>query len=167
MIVILMGVTGTGKTTVAKALALRTGWPFAEGDDYHSEANVVKMKAGIPLTDTDREPWLEALHGVIAGWVKADSNGVMTCSALKESYRQTLVAGFPEDAVHFVLLEGSKTVLERRLERRKGHFMNPALLNSQLATLEKPKDALRVEVTNSPDGEVDTILAGLGVTAKR
>jgi gluconokinase len=166
MIAIVMGVTGTGKTTVAKALVARTGWEFAEGDDYHSEANVAKMKAGVPLTDTDREPWLEALHQVLAGWVAAGKNGAMTCSALKETYRQTLSAGFPEGTVHFVLLQAPKEMLEERLEHRPGHFMNPALLDSQLATLEMPRDAIRVAVTGTPAEAVNAILAVLEPAAK-
>ncbi len=163
MIAIMMGVTGTGKTTVAKALVKRTGWEFAEGDDYHSEANKAKMKAGVPLTDTDREPWLEALHGVLAGWVGAGKDGVMTCSALKEKYRRTLASGLPDGLVHFVLLEAPKAVLVQRLRHRTGHFMNPALLDSQLATLEMPKEAIRISVQGTPEETVQAILAKLGV----
>ncbi len=161
-----MGVTGTGKSTVAKALVERTGWEFAEGDDYHSEANKAKMKAGIPLTDTDRGPWLEALHRVLAGWVAAGKSGAMTCSALKEAYRKTLAGGLPPDVVHFVLLEAPKAVLVDRLEHRTGHFMNPALLDSQLATLEVPKDAMHISVCGSPGEAVDAILAQLEPAAK-
>ena len=165
MIAVLMGVTGTGKTTVAQALVKRTGWEFAEGDDYHSEANKAKMHAGVPLSDTDRAPWLRALHEVLAGWVSAGKSGVMTCSALKAAYRDTLTAGLPADAVRFVLLEAPKQVLEERLEHRTGHYMNPALLDSQLATLEAPANALHISVTGTPDEAVDAIAAGLGVTA--
>ena len=165
MIALLMGVTGTGKTTVAQALVERTGWEFAEGDDYHSEANKAKMHAGVPLTDADRAPWLRALHDVLAGWVGAGKNGVMTCSALKAAYRQTLTAGLPEGAVRFVLLEAPKQVLEERLEHRTGHFMNASLLDSQLATLEVPENAVHISVTGTPAEAVDAILAKLGVTA--
>ena len=162
-----MGVTGTGKTTIAHGLVDRTGWEFAEGDNYHSEANIAKMKAGVPLTDRDREPWLEALHGVLAGWVQAGKNGVMTCSALKESYRKTLTEGLPDGAVRFVLLEAPKQVLVDRLEHRTGHFMNPALLDSQLATLELPENALDVSVVGTPAQSVDQIVEKLGVAVKR
>ncbi len=166
MIAILMGVTGTGKSTLAHELVHRTGWEFAEGDDYHTEANKEKMKAGVPLTDGDRAPWLEVLHGILAGWVEAGKNGVMTCSALKESYRDALTEGLPPEAVHFVLLEAPKEVLEDRLSHRTGHFMNPALLNSQLATLEIPKDAIDISVTQTTAVSVQEILDKLGVPAK-
>ncbi len=167
MIAILMGVTGTGKTTIAHELVERTGWEFAEGDDYHSEANVAKMKAGVPLTDGDREPWLEALHGVLAGWVQTGKSGVMTCSALKQSYRDTLTEGLPKGEVHFVLLEAPKQVLVDRLEHRTGHFMNPVLLDSQLATLEIPEDAVDVSVVGTPEHSTEQIVEKLGIAAKK
>ena len=167
MIAILMGVTGTGKTTIAHGLVDRTGWEFAEGDDYHSEANKAKMRAGVPLTDGDRAPWLQALHGVLAGWVQDGKNGVMTCSALKESYRKTLTEGLPQGAVRFVLLEAPKQVLVDRLEHRTGHFMNPALLDSQLATLELPEDAVDVSVVGTATQSVEQIVKKLGVAVKQ
>src|SRR5271155_6270505 len=107
MIVILMGVTGTGKTTIGTLLSQRTGWPYAEGDDYHSEANKAKMHAGIPLTDEDRAPWLAALHEVLYGWYQEHGSGILACSALKQSYRDTLTDGIPHDAYRFVLLKVS------------------------------------------------------------
>jgi gluconokinase len=164
MIVIVMGVTGTGKTTVAKALTARTGWAFAEGDDFHSEANKAKMHAGNPLTDEDRKPWLETLHGVLTQWAAGGQNGVLTCSALKESYRQILIEGLPTGLAHFVLLEAPEPLLRERLERRPGHFMNPALLDSQFATLEVPREAIHVQATSTPAQAVATILDGLDVT---
>ena len=163
MIVVVMGVTGTGKTTIAQALVKRTGWKFAEGDDYHSAANVAKMKAGVPLNDTDRAPWLAALHDVLIGWQESGQSGVMTCSALKESYRVTLGEGIDKAVFRFVLLEVPKQVLIERLEHRPGHFMNPALLDSQLATLEKPDDAIEVNANQVIDATVDDILNKLGV----
>ncbi len=162
MIVVVMGVTGTGKSTIAQALVKRTGWAFAEGDDYHSAAHIAKMKAGVPLTDTDRAPWLAALHDVLLGWQARGQNGVMTCSALKESYRATLRAGMDATSVDFVLLDVPKQVLVERLERRSGHFMNPLLLDSQLATLEVPADSIRVNANQSTDATVDAILQQLG-----
>ncbi len=164
MIAIMMGVTGTGKSTIAQKLAERMGWEFAEGDDYHSEGNKAKMRAGVPLTDGDRAPWLAALHTVILGWVRAGKNGVMTCSALKQSYRDTLRADLPPDTMRFILLEAPKQVLVDRLEHRTGHFMNPALLDSQLATLEIPEDAIDISVVGTPDQSVEQIVEKLGVT---
>ncbi len=163
MIAILMGVTASGKTTVAEALMHRTGWTFAEGDDYHSAANKKKMHAGQPLTDEERAPWLAALHGVLQKWVHDGTKGVMTCSALKESYRRALVDGLPEGAVRFVLLEVPRAELEERLERRTGHFMSPALLNSQLDTLEVPGSALHVHAVGDPGAVAEAVLEGLGV----
>lgn len=161
MIAILMGVSGAGKSTVAKALVAATGWNFAEGDDYHSAANRQKMQSGTPLTDDDRAPWLAALHEVLAGWAARGENGVMTCSALKEQYRATLAADLPAGSYRFVLLEAPKEELKKRLEARSGHFMNPDLLNSQLATLEVPQDALRIENSGSPESLAQKILAQL------
>ena len=163
MIAIVMGVTASGKSTVARALANRTGWAFAEGDDYHPPANKQKMHAGVPLTDEDRAPWLAALHGVLQGWIRDKQDGVMTCSALKESYRLTLVDGLPEGAAKFVLLEVSKEELEARLLHRTGHFMSPALLDSQLATLEVPGEALRIRAVGDPGAVAESVLEGLGV----
>ncbi len=162
MIVILMGVTGSGKSTIAAELVRRTGWLFAEGDDYHSAANVAKMKAGIPLTDADREPWLEALHAVLLGWQAQQQSGVMTCSALKENYRETLGASMDPTQFQFVLLEVPRQVLINRLAHRPGHFMNPALLDSQLATLERPKNALEIDANRIPAQTVEEILQRLG-----
>ncbi len=166
MIAILMGVTGTGKSTVAEALTKLTGWQFAEGDDFHSQANKQKMSAGVPLTDGDREPWLESLHGVLAGWVAAGQNGVMTCSALKRHYRATLSEGLP-DAMRFVLLQAPRQLLQERLSNRTGHFMNPALLDSQLATLELSDDLIRVSATETPEQAAHEILDKLGMPAQQ
>lgn len=158
MIAIVMGVSGAGKSTVAKAMVAATGWNFAEGDDYHSAANRQKMQSGTPLTDADRAPWLDALHEVLSGWAARGENGVMTCSALKEKYRETLAAGLPAGSYRFVLLEAPKDELKKRLEARAGHFMNPDLLDSQIATLEVPKDALRIENIGSPEELAQKIL---------
>jgi gluconokinase len=164
MIAVIMGVTATGKSTIAQALAARTGWAFAEGDEYHSAANVVKLKAGVPLNDSDRAPWLAALHDVLLGWQAQGQSGVMTCSALKEAYRMTLSEGMDKAAFRFVLLEVPKEVLAERLKHRPGHFMNPALLDSQLATLEAPSNAIRVDANQTPSATVDAILQQLDLT---
>ncbi len=161
MMVVLMGVTGSGKTTIGRALAAAEHWEFAEGDDYHSAANRQKMHDGIPLTDEDRRPWLDALHEVLMGWYRSNISGVMACSALRQIYRDRLHEGIPPAAMQFVLLEVSEALLRQRLAARTGHYMNPALLASQLATLETPADALRIAADGSPDAVVSSILAKL------
>jgi gluconokinase len=161
MIVILMGVTGTGKTTIGKLLSSRTGWQFAEGDDYHSEANKQKMHTGIPLTDEDRAPWLASLHELLYSWSQKGESGILACSALKQAYRDTLVAEIPHGAYRFVLLKVSRKHLEERLRERTNHYMNPALLDSQFATLEVPSDAISVDAEGTPEETVELILAQL------
>jgi gluconokinase len=157
----LMGVSGSGKSTIAHALVALTGWNFAEGDDYHSEANRTKMHAGIPLTDEDRIPWLNTLHEVLLGWLHSGVSGVLTCSALKQSYRDLLAKDLPSGSCHFVLLDAPVAVLEARMHQRPGHFMNPGLLESQLDTLEMPHDALRVDATDPPETVARRILSQL------
>jgi gluconokinase len=158
MIVVLMGVSGSGKTTIGTLLAERTGTVFADADDYHPAANKAKMAAGTPLNDEDRQPWLETLNGLMQGWFLAGSGGVLACSALKEKYRATLASGMPEGTVKFVLLDGSRELIEERLGQRPGHFFNPKLLESQLTTLEKPSDALTVVNDKAPAVIVEEIL---------
>ena len=115
MIVVLMGVTGSGKSTIGTLLAERTGAVFADADDYHPAANKAKMAAGHPLNDEDRQPWLETLNGLMREWFKAGKNGVLACSALKETYRLTLAAGMPAGTVKFVWLDGSRDLFSERL----------------------------------------------------
>jgi gluconokinase len=158
MIVVLMGVSGSGKTTIGTLLAERLGTVFADADDYHPAANKAKMAAGHPLNDEDRQPWLETLHGVLQGWHEAGSGGVLACSALKEKYRATLNGAMPNGVVHFVLLDGSKEMIAERLAQRQHEYMNPKLLDSQFATLEQPKNALRVVNDREPDVIVTEIL---------
>ena len=165
MIVILMGVAGSGKSTIAHALVALTAWEFAEGDDYHSEAKRRKMHAGIPLTDEDRIPWLNRLHDVLIGWHGAGLSGVLTCSALRQSYRDLLAKDLPAGSFKFVLLEAPVAVLDARMHHRPGHFMNPDLLKSQLDTLEPPADALRIDATQAPEAAAREILAGLNMPA--
>ena len=159
MIAVVMGVSGSGKTTIGTLLAARSGVVFADGDDYHPAANKLKMAAGEALTDADREPWLASLNRLMRGWWEAGAGGVLACSALKESYRETLRAGMPEGVVRFVLLEGSKEMIAERLARRHHEFMSPKLLESQMATLEPPGGGA-VEVVNdrTPGEVVDEIL---------
>jgi gluconokinase len=159
MIVVLMGVSGSGKTTIGTLLAKRVGAVFADGDDYHPEANKEKMAAGHPLNDEDRQPWLEVLNRLLKEWFAEGKSGVLACSALKASYRVTLQAGMPNGAVSFVVLEASREMLAARLAERKHEFMSAKLLESQLATLEMPSDAVRVVNDRSPMETVDRILA--------
>jgi gluconokinase len=162
MILIVMGVSGSGKTTLAKALAKLTGWQFAEGDDYHSEANRQKMHSGIPLTDEDRAPWLATLHALILEWHQRGENGILTCSALKQAYRETLTAGLPADAYRFVLAEAPKKVIAQRMKARQ-HFMPAELLDSQIATLEAPVDAVHVSALDPSEVAARKVLQSLGI----
>jgi len=153
-----MGVSGAGKTTVGQLLASRLGCEFADADDYHSPANIAKMRAGIPLTDTDREPWLETLQALIGDWIAAGKTAVLACSALKQSYRDRLRVT-PE--VRIVYLRVSQAELRRRLRLRQGHFMTEAMLDSQLATLEQPDDAIQVDGECPPQEIITSILQRL------
>jgi len=160
MIVLVMGVSGVGKSTVGKALANEKGWEFSDADDFHPAANVAKMRAGIALGDRDRAPWLKALHAAVAGWVASGRNVVLACSALKEEYRQQLVIG-PE--VKLVYLHADFELIERRMATRSGHYMDPALLQSQFDTLEAPQDAIAVDASLSVPEIVATIRSALGI----
>ncbi|MGB8762799.1 MAG: gluconokinase [Candidatus Sulfotelmatobacter sp.] len=160
MVILLMGVSGAGKTTVGKLLASQLGWPFIDGDDYHPPANIEKMSAGIPLTDADRAPWLETLRALIAGWIGAGKNTVLACSALKKGYRQALQVG-PE--VKIVYLNGTPQVLHERLRARRGHFMTEPMLASQLAALETPEHTVVVDADRTPAQIVAEIRASLAL----
>ena len=158
MIVVLMGVSGSGKTTIGTLLAERADAVFADADDYHPLANKRKMAAGQALNDEDRQPWLEELNRLMQGWFAAGKSGVLACSALKAKYRDTLSAGMPADAVHFVLLDGSRELIAQRLAAREHEYMNPNLLDSQLKTLEPPADAFAIVNDRAPDVIADQIL---------
>ena len=160
MIVILMGVTGSGKTTVGIRLAHELGWAFHDADDFHPASNVEKMRAGIALTDADREPWLRAIRRCIDQTVEAGASAVFGCSALKAAYRSTLAEGRPE--VRFVHLSGPEPLIAERLRRRVGHFMNPRLLDSQFETLEPPGHAIDVQVALPLAAQVRAIRRALG-----
>ncbi len=160
MIIIVMGVSGVGKTTIGRALAQDLGWRFAEGDDFHSAANIAKMHAGIPLTDEDRAPWLQSLRYAITEWLADSQNVVLACSALKASYRTVLLVS---PKVKFVYLRGSFELIARRLALRKGHYMNPDLLRSQFDTLEEPKGTLTIDAGQGVDQVVKEIRTALGV----
>jgi gluconokinase len=159
MIVIIMGVTGVGKTTVGQVLAANTGWTLYDADDYHSPASVEKMRAGVPLTDDDRWPWLDRLNAVLrAADVRAES-AILACSALKQRYRDRLQQGLPR--VRWVFLKGDFELIRSRLQGRKGHYMNPALLQSQFDALEPPVDAVLVDVGDEPAALAQRVLAAL------
>jgi gluconokinase len=149
-----MGVSGSGKSTVAEALGKRLGWRFEDGDRFHPAANVAKMSAGHPLTDEDRWPWLNAIADEIERTCKAEEHVIIACSALKHVYRDVLLRG--RDDVRFVFLKGSQELIADRLARRKGHFMPPGLLSSQFKTLEPPGASEHV-ITVSIDAPVDEI----------
>ncbi len=155
---VLMGVSGSGKTTIGTVLARHMGAVFADADDYHSAANKAKMAAGTPLTDADRAPWLATLNGVLRGWAETGQHGVLACSALKAGYRETLAAGIDPKAIAFVWLDGSREMIAARLAARKGTYMNPALLDSQFATLEPPANAIREVNDRTPDEVAEDIL---------
>jgi len=154
MIVIVMGVVGSGKTTVGKLLAQSMGWEFADADDFHPASNVEKIRDGIPLTDADREPWLDLLHAKIIGWIEQVQSAVLACSALKQIYRAKLDVG-PE--VRFVYLQGTANLIASRLELRRGHFANDSILASQFADLEEPQYALTIEISQTPEEIVNEI----------
>jgi gluconokinase len=170
MIVVLMGVSGSGKTTIGTALAVRTGAVFADADDYHPLANKQKMAAGNPLNDDDRQPWLETLNQLMRGWFAEGTSGVLACSALKQKYRATLSAGLPAGTVQFVLLDGSKALIAERLAQRHHEYMNSNLLDSQFKTLEPPSpddpDAFRVVNDKAPAEVAEEILAHVGAGGK-
>lgn len=160
MVILLMGVTGAGKTTVGQQLARSLGWKFVDADDYHPPANVAKMGAGIPLDDADRAPWLAVLHEAIVEWLRTGANVVLACSALKRGYREQLLIS-PE--VKLVYLKGTAKLIGERLAARHGHYMDPALLSSQFAALEEPERALAVNVDGKVPDLVAEIRRGLGI----
>jgi gluconokinase len=160
-ILVLMGVSGSGKTTIGRLLSAKLGWPFYDADDFQPKDNLAKMAQGLPLNDRDRRPWLLAIHDLLAGLAAKRGKAVVACSALKRDYRDLLCAGVP--GVGFVYLKGSFALLRERIERRQGHYFKAGLLGSQFEILEEPEDALEVEVDNPPEVIVDRILAGTGI----
>jgi gluconokinase len=160
MVIVLMGVSGSGKTTVGRALAAELGWKFYDGDDFHPRTNVEKMARGVPLDDADRAPWLEALRDLIKSCLARGEDAVLACSALKRSYREYLLI---DERVRLVYLKGDYELLEGRLERRRGHYMKAGMLDSQFAALEEPRRGLTVDVSPPPEKIVETIRKGLGL----
>ena len=161
MVIVLMGVSGAGKTTIGQMLAAALRWEFRDADDLHSTANKTKMSAGIALTDADRAPWLAAIRELIARHISAHQNLVLACSALKQTYRDELVVD--PDAVKIIYLKGSRELIRSRIAARKSHFMNRNLLDSQFDTLEEPRGAIAVDVAPPPEVIVANIRAQLGI----
>jgi gluconokinase len=161
LVVIVMGVSGVGKTTIGTALAAALGWRFLDADDFHPPANIEKMRAGVPLTDADRAPWLEHLRSLISDALARGEDMVLACSALRHAYRERLTVDAARQ--RWVYLQLSPEQLQQRLLLRKGHYMPVSLLASQLSTLELPADALTVDAAPPPDAVVASIRAGLGL----
>jgi gluconokinase len=161
MVILVMGVSGSGKTTVGRRLAERLGWVFHDADDDHPRANVEKMARGEPLTENDRRPWLETLRARVSQWVDNGEDAVLACSALTEQSRQILDVVTPAGTL--VHLKGSKDVIARRMEQRENHFFSSDLLDSQLNALEPPSDAIDIDIDieAEPDQIVETIVKSL------
>ena len=163
MIVIIFGVSGAGKTTVGKLLAREVGWCFIEADDFHPAVNIEKMRNGHPLTDKDRRPWLERLRQQIERLLSGGENAVLACSALKRAYRDRVRVS---DDVKFVFLRGDHALVEKQLRSRRGHFMNPALLQTQFDDLEEPQpdeNVLTIELGRTPEEIVERIKTKLNL----
>ena len=158
MIIVVMGITGSGKSTIGKLLAKHLSLPFIEADDFHSKENILKMSHGISLTDEDRYPWLQSLSRELQ--LHQKEGAVLACSALKEDYRKILQSGLQEK-ITWIYLEGSEDTIRKRLKNRKGHFMPEELLKSQIATLEKPSYAYFFSVEKNPEDIVDEIISSI------
>jgi gluconokinase len=148
MILLVMGVAGSGKTTVGKLLAQKLGWLFLDADDFHPPENIEKMKHGVSLTDEDREPWLAAIHAELLKCAAKNQDAVLACSALKQSYRETLASGVD---LRICYLKGTYSEIGSRLESRSGHFAGEAILAEQFSDLEEPRDALSLPVSDTPE----------------
>jgi gluconokinase len=158
MILLVMGVTGSGKTTVGKLLAQRLGWLFLDADAFHPGENIEKMKHGVPLTDQDREPWLVAIHAQLLKCAAKNQDAVLACSALKQSYRETLAAGVE---LRICYLKGTYREMAARLQSRMGHFAGEGILAGQFADLEEPRDALVLRVSETSEEIVGDVLRKL------
>lgn len=165
MVIILMGVAGSGKTTVGRLLAAHLGWPFRDADDFHPARNREKMRSGIALEDDDRRPWLEAIRASISVTVSRKANAVYACSALKRAYRKMLAINNGD--VKFVYLKGPQQLIAKRVANRTGHFFDPALLQTQFEDLEEPCDALEVDIAQPPEAIAQSIIAALGLRQSR
>jgi gluconokinase len=154
MVVVLMGVAGSGKTTIGRGLSKELGWKFYDADDFHPRPNVEKMSRGVPLDDTDRIPWLEALRELVRACLERGESAVLACSALKENYREYLLI---DEGVKLVYLKGDYDLIQDRLRTRRGHFMKPEMLDSQFATLEEPEQGIHVDISSPPEEIIKAI----------
>ncbi len=154
---LIMGVSGSGKTTVGKALAQKLGWDFFDADDFHPTENIAKMINGMPLSDSDRTPWLASLHNLLSSTLKSNHHPILACSALKEKYRAQLLDGV--DGFEIIYLKGSYDLIWSRMSTRQGHYMRPEMLQSQFAALEEPQNALVLDISASLENLIDKIVA--------
>jgi gluconokinase len=154
---LIMGVSGSGKTSVGKTLAQKLGWDFFDADDFHPAENIAKMTAGIPLDDLDRAPWLATLHQLLSTTLKSNRHPILACSALKHKYRVQLLDGL--SGLEMIYLKGTYDLIWSRMSARKGHYMKPEMLQSQLAALEEPVDALAVDISVPLNDMIDKIIA--------
>jgi gluconokinase len=161
MFILVMGVAGSGKTTIGALLAAQLGWPFYDADDFHSGANISKMVAGIPLDDEDRIPWLEELRSLIANGTAAGENGVLACSALKSDYRMVLSSG---GDIATVYLKADAALIRQRMEERRAHYMPTSLVESQFQILEEPEDAIVVPAAWPPERIVSAVRSAFGLS---
>ncbi|HYD48510.1 MAG TPA: gluconokinase [Terriglobales bacterium] len=154
-VLILMGVSGSGKTTIGRRLAAELGWPFYDADDYHSAGNIERLRQGVALTDGDRAEWLDALHGLVHSILTSGGSAVLACSALRQAHRDRLLRD--NAGAEVIYLRGDYELIRDRLEQRHRHFMNPALLRSQFETLEEPQGVVTVDIDATPDEIVTSI----------
>jgi len=154
---LIMGVSGSGKTSVGKALAQKLDWDFFDADDFHPAENIAKMAAGIPLNDSDRAPWLAALHHLLSTTLESNHHPILACSALKHKYRVQLLDGL--SGIEIIYLKGDYDLIWSRMATREGHYMKPEMLQSQLATLEEPTDAFALDISISLNDMIDKITA--------
>jgi gluconokinase len=170
IVILVMGVSGSGKTSIGKLLAESLQWEFSDADSFHSTENIEKMRQGIPLSEADRIPWLQDLQTAIKNWLEENKNVVLACSALKDSYRQFLIdecvtpKGNSEDhRIKIVYLKGSYELIQKRLEERQNHYMSEKLLDSQFDTLEEPLNAISVDIAQSPSLIIEQIITSLDI----
>ena len=160
MIIVVMGISASGKSTLGSALAKSLGWVFLEGDDYHSRANIEKMRSGTPLNDEDRLPWLRSINQALGRLDKDGRNAVLACSALKRNYREILAQDIKQ--MRYVYLYGNPQLVRERITNRKGHFMPPELIDSQIAAMEPPQNAIRVNIEQPVETQAELVLQALG-----